>query len=149
MCAGELEMHLPLNAECSKSPWGPWNYLLRSSGFQGAIQPALRCLWGVLEYLSSVTPWEWVPAAGSHPTVCTGHCRPEPPCGSAPSAGHRYSFFWHEAAQKWLNWHYSPVLCCAQIRGRGWIKSCGGVTPDFPAAHLGSEQSTDSKLQRK
>lgn len=42
-----------------------------------------------------------------------------------------------------------PLLCCVQIHGRGWIRTCGRATSDFPAAHLGSEQNTDNKLQRK
>lgn len=98
--------------------------------------------------IHQVTPWAWVSAAGFC-TVCTGQCHPEPLCSPAPSAGHRNAFFCHGAALKWLHWHYSPVLCCVQARGREWIRSCGRATPQCPAAHLGSEHSTDNKLQRK
>lgn len=113
-----------------------------------AFKGQFSLLSGVFEVswnIGQVTPWARVSAAGS----CTGHCHPEPLCSPAPSVGHRDAFSYHVAALKWLHWLYSPVLRCAQARGRGWIRSWCRATPDFPAAHLGSEHSTDSKLQRK
>lgn len=139
-------MHVPLNAEDSESPWGPWNdFATKISLSRGNLTRSWVSLWCLSRFTKPHVLSMGVTQLAPTLTVRTGRCHPHSPSAALP---HLPGTDMPSSGTKDHKSDNTGIIppCNAAFR---FVTGDGSGHEAFPAAHPHREQTTDNKLQRK